>query len=67
MSNTNATNGVFSILKILKISGYYDGMYCCVAINIAGETTSKYANLSVKGKLDAFTSLNIEVWYNLST
>ena len=53
MSNTNATNGVSSILKITQITGYYDGMYSCVAVNIAGQTTSKYAKLSVEGKPNA--------------
>ena len=54
MHNSNFTNGVSSILKITNVVGYYDGTYCCVASNIAGQTTSKYAKLSVKGKPDAF-------------
>ena len=51
MSNNNLTNGVSSILKITDVVGYYDGTYCCVANNVAGQTTSKYAKLSVKGTL----------------
>ena len=54
VNNINLTNGVSSILKITKVIGHYDGMYCCVVNNIAGQTTSKYAKLSVKGKSDAF-------------
>ena len=49
--NKNFTNGVSSIIKIKNLVGYYSGMYCCVANNIAGQTTSNYAKLSVKGKL----------------
>ena len=49
--NKNFTNGVSSTIKIKRIVGYYSGMYCCVANNIAGQTTSKCAKLSVKGKL----------------
>ena len=56
VSITNVTNGVLSILKITKIAGYYDGMYCCVAINKAGQTNSQYAKLSVKGNLNAFVT-----------
>ena len=48
--NKKFTNGVSSILKIRKIVGFYGGMYCCVASNIAGQTTAKYAKLSVNGK-----------------
>ena len=51
MSNNNLTNGVYSILKITDVVGYYDGTYCCIANNVAGQTTSKYAKISVKGKL----------------
>ena len=51
--NKKFKNGVSSILKIKKIVGFYDGMYCCVASNIAGQTTTKYAKLSVNGKPDA--------------
>ena len=51
VSNNKLKNGVSSTLKITNVVGYYDGKYCCVANNIAGETTSKYANLSVKGML----------------
>ena len=58
VSNSNFTNGVSSILKITNAVGYYDGMYYCVANNIAGgQTTSKYAKLSVKGKPDALISI----------
>ena len=53
VSNNTFTNEVSSILKITKIVGVYDGMYCCVASNIAGQTTTKYAKLSVNGKPDA--------------
>ena len=53
LSNNTFTNGVSSILKITKIVGVYDGMYCCVASNTDGQTTSKYAKLSVNGKPDA--------------
>ena len=52
MSSTNFTKGVSSILKIANVVGYYDGMYCCVANNMGGQTTSMYAKLSVKGKHD---------------
>ena len=51
VSNNKITNGVSCTLKITDVVGYYDGTYCCVASNIAGETISKYANLSVKGIL----------------
>ena len=51
VSNNKLKNGVSSTLKITDVVGYYDGTYCCIANNIAGETTSKYANLSVKGML----------------
>ena len=51
VGNNKSTNGVTSTLKITKVVGYYAGTYCCVANNIAGQTTSKYANLSVKGML----------------
>jgi len=44
-------NGVISILNITNIAGYYGGMYCCVATNKAGQTISKYAKLSVQGKI----------------
>ena len=50
VSNANLTNGVSSILKITKLVGFYAGMYYCVASNQAGQTTSKYAKLSVEGK-----------------
>ena len=60
MNNINVTNGVSSILKVSKIAGYYDGLYCCVASNIAGQTTSKYAKMSVKGKSDAFITMLYE-------
>ena len=53
VTNTIFTNGVTSILKIKNIVGVYDGMYCCIASNIAGQTTTKYAKLSVNGKSDA--------------
>ena len=49
VNNTISTNGVSSILEIANVVGYYGGLYCCVAINIAGQTTSIYANLSVQG------------------
>ena len=49
VNNTISTNGVSSILKITNVVGYYGGLYCCVAINTAGQTTSVYANLSVQG------------------
>ena len=51
VSNNKFTNGVSSNLKITDVVGYYDGTYCCVASNTAGQTTSKYANLSVRGML----------------
>ena len=54
VSNIKFTNGVSSTLKITNVVGYYDGMYCCVVNNIAGQTTSKYAKLSVKGMSDVF-------------
>ena len=54
VNNSNFTDGVSSILKITNAVGYHDGTYCCVAKNIAGQTTSKYAKLSVKGKPDTF-------------
>ena len=60
MNNTNVTNGVSSILKISKIAGYYDGLYCCVASSIAGQTISKYAKMSVKGKFDTFITMLYE-------
>ena len=53
VSNSTLTNGVSSTLKIIKIVGVYDGMYSCVASNVAGQTTTKYAKLSVNGKPDA--------------
>ena len=53
-SNTISTNGIHSVLKITNTVGYYNGTYCCVANNIAGQTTSKYVKLSVKGKPNAF-------------
>ena len=57
VNNAKATNGVCSVLKIAKMTGYYDGMYCCVANNLAGEITSKCARLSVKGKSDVFVTI----------
>ena len=54
MSNNNVTNGVCSTLKITKLVGYYGGIYYCVAINLAGQTTSKHARMSVQGKSDTF-------------
>ena len=54
VTNANLTNGVCSILKITNVVGYYDGMYCYVVSNVAGQTTSKCAKVSVKGKSDAF-------------
>ena len=54
VNSVNFTNGVYSILKITDIVGYYDGIYCCVVNNVAGQTTSNYAKISVKGKFDAF-------------
>ena len=51
VSNNKLKNGVSSTLKITDVVGCNDGTYCHVASNIAGETTSKYANLSVKGML----------------
>ena len=56
VSNTKLTNGAYSILKITKIVGYNGGFYYCVAINTAGQTTSKHANISVQGKFDTFIS-----------
>ena len=53
VTNTNFTYGVSSILKIEKIVSFYGGMYSCVASSIAGQTTTKYAKLSVNGKPDA--------------
>ena len=52
VTNTTFTNGVSSILIIKKIVGVYGGMYCCVASNVAGQTTTKYAKLTVNGKPD---------------
>ena len=54
VSNNKFMNGVSSTLKITNVVGYYDGMYCCVVNNVAGQTTSKYAKLSVKGMSDVF-------------
>ena len=54
VNNTNVTNGIYSILKITNVIGYYDGMYCCDVNNIAGQVNSKYAKLSVKGKSDDY-------------
>ena len=59
VSNINFTNGICSILKIKNVVGYYDGMYCCVVSNVAGQTTSKYAKVSVKGKSDSFINYYI--------
>ena len=53
MRNKYFTNEISSILKIEKIVGFYGGMYSCVASSIAGQTTTKYAKLSVNGKPDA--------------
>ena len=50
VNSTVSTNGASSILEITNVVSYYGGMYCCVAINIAGQTTSVYGNLSVRGK-----------------
>ena len=50
VNNTVSTNGVSSILEITNVVGYYSGMYCCGAINLAGQTISVYGNLSVQGK-----------------
>ena len=61
--NNNVKNGICSTLQITKIVGYYGGMYYCVAINIAGQTTSKHAKISIQGKSDAFTV--ILLWYNI--
>ena len=66
VSNNYVTNGVCSILKITKLVGYYGGMYYCVAINLAGQTTSKHAEMSVQGKSDTFiffycSSYNINI------
>ena len=61
VSNTNVTNGACSTLKITKIVGYHSGLYYCVAINIAGQTTSKHANISVQGKFDTFITYFIIV------
>ena len=63
MSYTNVTNGVSSTLKITKIAGYYDGKYCCVAINKAGQTNSKYVKLSVKGNRDTFITILFEQYH----
>ena len=54
VSNNTLTNGVSSILKIRKIVGYYDGLYCCVVNNIAGQVISMYARLLVQGKSYVF-------------
>ena len=59
VNNTKFTNEVSSILKITKMAGHYDGMYRCVASNTGGQTTSKYANLSVQGKSDASVIMSI--------
>ena len=50
VSNTKFTNEVSSIIKIMNSVGYHGGMYYCVAVNIAGQTSSIYAKLSVQGK-----------------
>ena len=63
MRNNSVKNEICSTLKITKIVGYYGGMYYCVAINIAGQTASKHAKISVQGKSDAFTV--ILLWYNI--
>ena len=52
VSNTKFTNEVSSIIKIINLVGYHSGMYYCVAVNIAGQTSSIYAKLSVQGKPD---------------
>ena len=57
VSNSKLTNGACSTLKITKIVGYNGGFYYCIAINTAGQTTSKHANISVRGKFDTFYSL----------
>ena len=54
VTNGNFINGVYSILKITNVVGYYNGKYCCVVNNVAGQTTSKYAKLSVTGESDTF-------------
>ena len=59
--NNSVKNGICSTLQITKIVGYYAGMYYCVAINIAGQTASKHAKISVQGKSDTFTV--ILLWY----
>ena len=61
--NINVENGICSTLKITKIVGYYGGMYYCVAINIAGQTASKHAKISVQGTSDTFTVLLL--WYTV--
>ena len=63
--NKKLTNGVSSILKIKEIIGFYDGMYCCVASNIAGQTTAKYAKLSVNGKPDTSQLYHMNNIYTL--
>ena len=62
--NINVKNGICSTLKITKIVGYYGGMYYCVAINIAGQTASKHAKISVQGTSDTFTV--ILLWYGIA-
>ena len=62
VNNTISTNGVSSTLEITNVVGYYGGMYCCVAINIAGQTTSVYGNLSVQGK----SIIQYLFWHNVS-
>ena len=52
VSNTKFKNEVSSIIKIMNLVGYHGGMYYCVAVNIAGQTSSIYTKLSVQGKPD---------------
>jgi len=49
VNNIRSLNEVTSVLKITGVNGFYRGLYYCIAKNKAGQTTSRYAKLSVKG------------------
>ena len=51
VNNTVSLNGVASVLTITGTSGYYKGLYYCIASNEVGETVSKAALLRVTGKI----------------
>ena len=50
VNNTVSINEVTSVLTITGVSGYYKGLYYCIAKNGAGVTVSKHALLRVTGK-----------------